>query len=182
MRADDDELAGSFRLEPVDQALAAPAPSKAFHLTELALALSDEIDSRQPDRCEWYRGRVPKILIVDDDPMIRRIVDAALRTRGHETVFAADASSALDLAAREHPDLVVLDLGLPDGSGLDVLASLKSVPYLAGVPVIVLSALTADVYSRRALAAGAEKYVDKSRGPGALLDAVAAVLGESNTP
>lgn len=123
---------------------------------------------------------MPKILVVEDDLTVQRILGEALRKRGHELVFASDAASALGIASRERPDLIVLDLVLPDGNGLSVLEGLKNDRALALVPVVVLSASPPDLNRWKALSAGANAYVDKSRGPNALVAAVTDVLHDAD--
>lgn len=78
-------------------------------------------------------------LIVDDDPWIRTLLSELLSSEGYAVQEASNGSAALRLAERDCPALVLLDLRLPEGSGLDVLADLKAGPTTAGVPVIVVS-------------------------------------------
>ena len=80
-----------------------------------------------------------KILIVDDDSDIRRGLNVRLQANGYEVLFAADAISALSVAVKERPDLIILDIGLPAGDGYVVMERLQNYPALACVPVIILS-------------------------------------------
>nr|WP_275296216.1 response regulator [Jiangella ureilytica] len=100
----------------------------------------------------------PRVLVVDDVPALTRALAINLRARGWEVVTAADGRGALKAAARRHPDVVVLDLGLPDMSGLEVIAGLRG---RTGVPIIVLSARQDSSDTVRALDAGADDYVTK---------------------
>jgi DNA-binding response OmpR family regulator len=101
------------------------------------------------------------ILVVDDEPAILRALDVNLRARGYEVQLAATGTQALALAARRHPDAVVLDLGLPDMTGLEVIHGLRG---WSAVPIIVLSARTAEAQKVAALDAGANDYVSKPFG------------------
>lgn len=107
-----------------------------------------------------------RLLVVDDDPHLLRALRITLRAAGHEVVTAADGRSALQEAAAAHPDSVVLDLGLPDLDGTEVLAGLR--PWFAG-PVLVLSARTDSTDKIEALDAGADDYVTKPFDMGELL-------------
>jgi two-component system, OmpR family, KDP operon response regulator KdpE len=102
-----------------------------------------------------------KVLVVDDEPAIRRTLEVNLRARGYEVATAADGAQALAAATRRHPDAVVLDLGLPDMDGLEVIVALRAV---SDVPILVLSARSAEAQKVAALDAGANDYVDKPFG------------------
>ena len=99
-----------------------------------------------------------RILVVDDDPQLTRALRISLRASGYEVATAADGRAALREAAAHHPDLVVLDLGLPDLDGTEVLAGLR--PWFTG-PVLVLSARVDSRDKVGALDAGADDYVSK---------------------
>jgi two-component system KDP operon response regulator KdpE len=109
---------------------------------------------------------VSRVLVVDDDPQLTRALRIALRASGYEVATAADGRTALREAATQHPDLVVLDLGLPDLDGTEVLAGLR--PSFAG-PVLVLSARADSRDKVGALDAGADDYVSKPFDMGELL-------------
>lgn len=99
-----------------------------------------------------------KVLVVDDEPALARALAINLRAHGWEVVTAADGRSALDAAAREHPDVVVLDLGLPDLDGTEVIAGLRG---WTSVPIVVLSARQHGEDKVEALDLGADDYVTK---------------------
>ena len=101
------------------------------------------------------------VLVVDDELPILRTLDINLRARGYEVQVARSGHQALALAARRHPDVVILDLGLPDISGIDVISGLRG---WTTVPIIVLSARTAEAQKVAALDAGANDYVSKPFG------------------
>jgi two-component system KDP operon response regulator KdpE len=100
----------------------------------------------------------PKVLVVDDEPALARALAINLRAHGWEVVTAADGRSALDAAATEHPDVVLLDLGLPDLDGTEVLAGLRG---WTKVPIVVLSARQHGEDKVEALDLGADDYVTK---------------------
>src|SRR5579871_1846829 len=101
------------------------------------------------------------VLVVDDEPPILRTMDVNLRARGYTVQLAATGTQALSLAARHHPDAVILDLGLPDIDGVEVIRGLRG---WTTVPIIVLSARTAEQQKVAALDAGANDYVTKPFG------------------
>ena len=80
-------------------------------------------------------------MVVDDEGPILHTMEVNLRARGYEVLLAATGTQALTLAARRHPDAVVLDLGLPDMDGIDVIRGLRG---WTTVPIIILSARTAE--------------------------------------
>ncbi|MGE2714457.1 response regulator [Mycolicibacterium litorale] len=102
-----------------------------------------------------------RILVVDDEPQILRALRINLSVRGYEVFTAATGAEALRAAAEYKPDVVVVDLGLPDISGIDVITGLRG---WSSAPVIVLSARTDSSDKVRALDAGADDYVTKPFG------------------
>jgi len=119
---------------------------------------------------------VSLVLAVDDEPQLLRALITNLRARGYEVDAATTGEIALELAARHHPDVVVLDLGLPSMSGIDVIRGLRG---WSEVPIIVLSARDAERDKIAALDAGADDYVTKPFGMGELLARVRAALRRS---
>ncbi|PLW65832.1 response regulator [Streptomyces sp. SCUT-3] len=107
-----------------------------------------------------------RVLVVDDEPQIVRALVINLRARGYETDAAPDGAEALRLAAARRPDVVLLDLGLPDTDGVEVIRRLRE---RSRVPVIVLSARHASGEKVQALDAGADDYVTKPFGMDELL-------------
>jgi two-component system KDP operon response regulator KdpE len=104
---------------------------------------------------------VTRILVVDDEPQILRALRINLKARGYDVVTASDGATALRAAAQHHPDVIVLDLGLPDIDGIEVLAGLRG---WCTAPVIVLSARTDAADKVAALDTGADDYVTKPFG------------------
>jgi two-component system, OmpR family, KDP operon response regulator KdpE len=114
-----------------------------------------------------------RILVVDDDRQLLRALRINLTTRGYDVVLAPDGATALAAASRQTPELVVLDLGLPDMDGVEVVEGLRG---WSTVPVIVLSARDQEAAKVRALDAGADDYVTKPFGMDELLARVRAAL------
>ena len=114
-----------------------------------------------------------RVLVVDDEPQIVRALRINLNVRGFEVVSAASGGEALRVAANFHPDIVILDLGLPDIDGIDVIAGLRG---WTDVPILVLSARTDSADTVEALDAGADDYVTKPFGMDELLARLRAAL------
>lgn len=123
------------------------------------------------------------ILVIDDEPQIVRALRINLRVRHYEVVTASSAAEALELAAKHPPDLVILDLGLPDMDGVEVIRGLRG---WTDAPVIVLSGRTDSTTKVDALDAGADDYVTKPFGVDELLARMRAVsrrsTAESDAP
>ncbi len=115
----------------------------------------------------------PVALLIEDEPQIRRFVRSALEAEGWQVFEAATAQHGLRDAATRKPDLLVLDLGLPDGDGLDVIRDVRS---WSAVPIVVLSARVEEDDKIAALDAGADDYLTKPFGVGELLARVRANL------
>lgn len=114
-----------------------------------------------------------RILTIEDESNIRRFVKLALETEGYEVFEADGLKRGLIEAGTRRPDLVVLDLGLPDGDGLDFITDLRN---WSDIPVIVLSARNSEHDKISALDAGADDYLEKPFGAGELLARVRAQL------
>lgn len=117
-----------------------------------------------------------KILIVDDDPDLRQALRLRLRANHYDTVHAVDGYSAIAQAYKEHPNLIILDLGLPAGDGFIVLDRLQRDDKLSGIPVIVLTARDPQTTEQRSLQAGATAFFQKPADNKELLDVIRATL------
>ena len=113
------------------------------------------------------------VLVVDDEPPILHTMDVNLRARGYDVQLAATGTQALSVAARRHPDAVILDLGLPDMDGVEVIRGLRG---WTNVPIIILSARTGEPQKVAALDAGANDYVTKPFGMDELMARVRVAL------
>ncbi|MCJ0764757.1 two-component system response regulator KdpE [Variovorax terrae] len=115
----------------------------------------------------------PVAIVIEDEPQIRRFVRAALEAEGWQVHEADSARRGLSEAGTRKPDLLVLDLGLPDGDGLEVIRDVRG---WSAVPIIVLSARVDEADKVAALDAGADDYLTKPFGVGELLARVRANL------
>jgi two-component system, OmpR family, KDP operon response regulator KdpE len=120
-----------------------------------------------------------RILVVDDEPQILRALRINLRARSYQVDVAADGATALRVAADTRPDLVVLDLGLPDIDGVEVIRGLRG---WTSVPIIVLSGRAGSGDKVDALDAGADDYVTKPFGVDELLARIRAVTRRASAP
>src|SRR6266571_701661 len=118
-----------------------------------------------------------RVLVVDDETQIRRTVGINLRARGFDVDFAETGERALDLAAHNHPDVVVIDLGLPGIGGLEVIEGIRG---WSRVPIIVLSVRDTEADKVAALDAGADDYVTKPFGMDELLARIRAAIRRSS--
>ncbi len=114
-----------------------------------------------------------RILVVDDEPQILRALGTNLRARGYDVELAPTGEAALTIAARKHPDLVILDLGLPGIDGTEVIRGLRG---WTAVPIIVLTVRETEGDKVAALDAGADDYVTKPFGMDELLARLRAAL------
>jgi two-component system KDP operon response regulator KdpE len=119
------------------------------------------------------------VLVVDDEPQILRALRINLRVRDYEVFVAATGAEALETAARHPPDLVILDLGLPDLDGVEVIGGLRG---WTKAPIIVLSGRTDSTDKVEALDAGADDYVTKPFGVDELLARMRAAVRRTGPP
>ncbi len=120
-----------------------------------------------------------RVLVVDDDAAIRRVVATGLSARGYEVVEAETAADGLAAVATDRPDVVILDLGLPDGDGVEVCRRVRE---FSRVPVLVLSVETSDRRKVDALDAGADDFVTKPFSMTELLARIRAALRRVEQP
>lgn len=128
-------------------------------------------------------GDAARVLVIDDEPQIRRLLEIGLRAQGYRVQLAGTAKQGLELLAVDGADLLILDMGLPDRDGIEVLADLRE---WSRVPVIVLTVRANEADKVAALDAGANDYVTKPFGVQELMARIRALLrsrvGEVEAP
>jgi DNA-binding response OmpR family regulator len=117
-----------------------------------------------------------KIMVVDDDPDLRQALSLRLRANNFDTVNVCDGYSAIAMAQKEKPHLIILDLGLPAGDGFAVLKHLQEFPALSAIPVIVLTARDPEGNEKRTLESGAVAFFQKPADNEELLGVIRASL------
>ncbi|MFZ0771686.1 MAG: response regulator [Candidatus Sulfotelmatobacter sp.] len=122
-----------------------------------------------------------KILVIDDDPDLVRALRLRLRANNYEVATASDGYSAIASAQKEHPALIILDLGLPVGDGFVVLDRLQNIDALSSIPVIVLSARDPQANEERALKAGAAAFFQKPADNDELMNVIRVSLSPAHS-
>ena len=117
-----------------------------------------------------------KVLIVDDEPNIVMSLDFLMKKNGFAVFIARDGEEALALAQREVPDVIILDIMMPDVDGYEVCRQLKATPALSHIRIIFLSAKSKELDIERGYAAGADLYLTKPFSPRVLLENVRSLL------
>ncbi len=120
-----------------------------------------------------------RVLVVDDERAIRRYLNAALNAQGSVVIEAIDGESALRAAALDRPDVIILDLGLPDIDGVEITRRIRE---WSQVPIIILSVREQESDKIAALDAGADDYLTKPFGTGELLARIRAAVRRTNQP
>jgi CheY-like chemotaxis protein len=106
-----------------------------------------------------------KILVIEDEPDQTKLIRLRLEARGHHVLFAGKAKEGIDLAAREKPDLILIDMILPDMHGLDATIKLKQNPWTRAIPVIAISAVGSPDFTKACLQEGIVAYIRKPYDP-----------------
>lgn len=119
-----------------------------------------------------------RVLVVEDSAVIRRLIDVCLRPAAIEVVMREDGPGALEAALSEHPDLMVLDIGLPEMDGWEVLDRLRSDPRTKSLPVLVLTAHAEEESRRRADEGGADGFVTKPFQPDELRREILGIMDQ----
>jgi len=118
-----------------------------------------------------------KILYVEDNPQNMRLVRKMLRIGGYDMIEASDGNSGLEIAARERPDLILMDINLPDIDGMEATCRIKADPIMKHIPVIALTANAMFGDKERFLDAGCDGYIAKPVTKNELLNTIAHHLG-----
>jgi DNA-binding response OmpR family regulator len=119
---------------------------------------------------------VPSILLIEDDLNVCHGIQRKLKAFNYNTVYAPDAVASISQARQHHPDLILLDLGLPAGDGFVVMERLRQFPDLSLIPIIVLSGRDRAANETRALRAGATAFLQKPVSGDLLLETIARCL------
>lgn len=126
-------------------------------------------------------GKHKKILLTDDEANIVRVVTARLKAHGYEVIAAADGEEALQLARREKPDLLLLDILLPRLDGFKVCQQLKADASWKQVPIVLFSAKTQDIDRQIGLESGADAYISKPFQPDLLIQTIQDLLKDKQS-
>lgn len=119
-----------------------------------------------------------RVLVIDDETVVGTILRYALDVDGHQTIVAGDGTTGIEMARTEHPDLIVLDLMMPDVTGYDVLEVLRDDDDTKDLPIVILTAVTMQRERERCLERGADAVLIKPFDP----RDVAQALGELLPP
>jgi len=124
---------------------------------------------------------MPKILIVEDNEENRDVLSRRLERRGYNVILAVDGGAGVIMAQEEHPDVILMDLNLPDVDGWEATRMIKSSPQTASIPVIALTAHAVAGDEQRALQAGCNDYHSKPVEFTRLLSQIEALLKSTNS-
>ncbi len=127
---------------------------------------------------EQAESKLGRILVVDDEPHIRRILTALLGMEGFEVELARDGEEGLALWSSRSFDLVILDLVMPAANGLEVLSKIRSDPDRGSMPVIILTGKGQDADRHAAMAGGADDFLTKPFSPKKLVARIHEILGD----
>lgn len=119
-----------------------------------------------------------KVLIVDDEPHMLRVTELSIKKGNYAIVIARNGREAVELAAREKPDLIVMDVTMPEMDGLTALKHLKAAPETAAIPVIMLTVRGHALTRQQAEEAGSAMFLTKPFSPTQLLAEARRILGE----
>lgn len=117
-----------------------------------------------------------KLLLIDDEPAIQILVRLVMEGDGWQVLVAGEGVPGLALAKEQHPDVILLDVALPDISGLEVCRQLKSDPCTSSIPVAMLTAMAQETDRRAAMTLGADDYVTKPWRPAALIARITGLM------
>ena len=123
--------------------------------------------------------KISKILIVEDNHQNALLMKRVLETRDHQIVHADDGESGLQAAVEELPDLILIDLGLPDIDGQTLVAFIKRVPELQNIPIVAVTAWPAEIAREMALAYGCDGFISKPINTRAFPDQIAEYIPDS---
>ena len=117
-----------------------------------------------------------KILVAEDNPPSMRLIEMTLRARDYTLLKATDGQKALEIAIRERPDLIIMDIQLPKMSGLEVIKRLRKMPECSHIPILTLTAYAMKGDREKFIEAGCDAYLSKPVSPREILEVVAEML------
>jgi two-component system alkaline phosphatase synthesis response regulator PhoP len=120
-----------------------------------------------------------KIMVVDDEPYIARVIKFKLEQEGYTVISANDGQSGLQKIKEEKPDMVLLDVMMPGLSGYEVCQKIREDAELAGIPVVILTAKGQERDREQGLTMGASDYITKPFSPNRLLELVKSMIGDA---
>ena len=123
-----------------------------------------------------------RVLVVDDDRSLVRVAERLLQKQGFDVLTAFDGREGLQKAQEEKPDVIVLDIFMPDMDGYSTLWAIKKAAATKDIPVVMLTAVDYELNRRMAQESGAAAYIAKPLNPPELLDVIAGLLGSSEQP
>jgi len=124
-------------------------------------------------------NRIAKtILIADDEPAVVKILGMRLKTNGYQIIEACNGTETIELTNQKKPDLIILDIKMPDIDGYAVLQNLKASPDTMSIPVVFFTALPLEQAQEKATQLGAEGFVSKSADPDEILAKITEILGQ----
>jgi len=140
---------------------------------------SECVDKEQQGTCEQTTGAQSdapiarkKILIIDDQADVRRVLTISLRHLGYETCEASDGSAGIRMSQIEHPDLIVMDLSLPDSSGLETAKRIRTNSQTSHIPIVACSGWKSDEILEQAAEAGIVEFLAKPISPELLAEVI----------
>ena len=119
-----------------------------------------------------------KILIADDELRLRKVIALYMTKTGHETVEAGNGAQAIELAKEEKPDAIVLDVMMPEMTGLEATKIIRSMPEFANTPIILLTANAREDDIKLGLESGADKYITKPFSPKELVEIIESIVNK----
>lgn len=122
---------------------------------------------------------IPKILVVEDDLDMFKALSIRLEANGFEALTAVSVATSLAMVRTQSPDLIILDLGLPDGDGYSMMEKLKSIPEASSIPVIVLTARDPEGNQERSYGGGAYDFFQKPVSEDWLMESIRRALAET---
>lgn len=121
-----------------------------------------------------------KILVIDDDPVIQKLLQVNFEIEGHEVIIASDGEQGLEFSASMHPDIVILDIMMPRMDGLEVAKKLRANSQTTNIPIILLSAKAQFLDISIGKETGADEYITKPFDPLLLLEKVEELISSSS--